>query len=560
MIITGGLISPKDKSFINLFKKQFSQWKMSKHQWLELKIKTLLAEPYLIIENEKKRYLKTGCNDKLKSIIKAEDNFETVELTEVALATLLKKESIEYELATYDDTFDSKSNFEKKLQQCDVIFFSTTFIRDLSELLPIISKVKKSKHKVIVGGALMGILKDDWHPPSYIDVVAIGYGEFLIPCLADWIKSDFKKISPPKNGKVSIKEKCYFVFSGTPLNQSLDFIVKPDWKQNQVDRRQNYRMISYESVRGCPYRCSFCNYPYLFDDTKFRMKSAEKMAKDWLEYSQELNAEYITCLDSLFTLPKSRLIEFCYHLINQGNRFKWICYARADDLADEEVVSLMVKAGVVQVQIGLETGDDRLLKNMSKNTTVEMNSKALINCRKYGLTTVATLIVGFPGETRDSLRRTYEFMKSSPPDFFFIATFSTRVAGVPILNDENKSKFSLVTMENYFTSSPYWKHFSMDCLNAANESRWLLNMLVENKISIDAISFYKNILKFNPEVRAEILELQKRGYNRLKVIRKLFSLLHWSVDFFLRRDLKKVLGNEEKGMKKINSLQTADAY
>lgn len=535
LILTGGLITAKENSFWRLLKKQISQWQESQHQWLELKIKVLLAEPYIFIEREKKKFLRSAPTSELKNFLEREENFDSAELTEVALTTLLKAQKIEYELANYDDAFLATESFAQKREACDVLFFSTTFLRDLSELLPMIKRVATRRHKVVIGGALTGTLRKKWQGDPCVDIVTVGYGEYLIPCLASWIKSDFKTLPEPPYGSIEKREGSLFLISGVPKTLSLDFIEKPDWAQSQKDRNTKYSMISYESVRGCPYRCAFCNYPYLFDDTKFRTKSAVKMAQDWLEYSQELEAPYITCLDSLFTMPKYRLVEFCRKLIEQNNRLKWICYARADDLADESVVQLMVQAGAIQVQIGIESGDDQILKNMNKRTDSVTNSKALENCRKYGLTSVATIIVGFPGETKESVERTYEFLKKSPPDFFFIATFSTRVPGVPILLDENKAKYNLVTMENAYTVSPYWKHESMDCLKAADFSRRLLTNLIQNEVSIDAMSFYKNILRFQPEFRDELLTLQARAARKSLQMKWIFDRIH----SFLNRKLEK---------------------
>ncbi len=541
LILTGGLITAKENSFLRLLKKQLSQWRESQHQWLELKIKVLLAEPYLFIDSEKKRRIKNTKSQALRAFLKSNDNFDSAELTEVALTTLLKNQNIDYELGTYDEAFQGHKDFTEKLKRCDVLFFSTTFLRDLSELLPMVERIKQSHHKVVVGGALTGTLKKKWQGDKSIDIVTVGYGEYLVPALADWMKADFQNLTAPPYGSIEQREACTFLMSGVPPTLSLDFIAKPDWGQSQRDRNTQYNMISYESVRGCPYRCAFCNYPYLFDDTKFRTKSAAKMAQDWLEYSQETSAEYVTCLDSLFTMPKARLIEFCKKLIEQNNKLKWICYARADDLADESVVALMVQAGAIQVQIGIESGDDQMLKNMNKRTDAQTNARALLNCRKFGLTSVATLIVGFPGETKASIERTFEFLKSSPPDFFFIATFSTRVPGVPILLDENKAKYNLVTMENAYTVSPYWQHQTMDCIKAADLSRWLLGQLIENRISIDAMSFYKNILRFDPLLRDELLELQAQAVQNSKKFQWIFNSIHRWLNRRLSRDMEKSL-------------------
>ena len=552
LILSGGVITPKEKSFSALLKKQIGQWKEGANHWLELKVKATVGEPVLVHEKYRRKTIKPGhwkdstkdlsdeLRDELHEFLTSNRNYETPELTEVALASLLAEQGIPYELATYDDLYSGDDDFAAKLNSCGVIFASSTFLRDLSELMPVIRRLKRRGNRIVVGGALMGSIHGEWGGHESIDLVAVGYGELLVPVLADWIKSGFKQIDAPANGKIEEKQHSTFVFGGSPPTLSLDFIEKPDWRRSEADHATRYEMINYESVRGCPYRCAFCNYPYLFADKKFRTKSAGKIAQDWLEYKADHpQLEYITCLDSLFTLPKPRLLELCQTLIDHRSPIKWICYARADDLADEDVVEMMVKAGAIQVQIGIETANVEILKNMNKRTDKETNGRALDNCRKYGLTSVVTLIVGFPGETEATVRETLEFLREHPCDFHFVATFSTRVQGVPILGEEMMKRFDLVSMNTLYTVAPYWHHSSMDCFEATQWSRWLGMKLIEEKISVDSASFYRGILSYKPEFRPWLLDFQIRAWKDAGFVINATNSLHRWIDRRLKSDFGK---------------------
>lgn len=550
LILSGGVITPKEKSFSALLKKQIGQWRAGQHHWLELKVKANVGEPVLVNEKYRRKIIKPGRweheagempdeqRDGLFEFLTSESNYETPELTEVSLAGLLASEGISYELATYDDLYTGDNDFSNKLDRCDVIFASSTFLRDLSELLSLIVRLKRPGKRIVVGGALMGSIHGQWQGHESVDLVAVGYGEMLVPVLADWIKSGFTNVTAPETGRVEEKGLSTFVFSGSPPSRSLDFIERPDWRRSEADHATRYAMINYESVRGCPYRCAFCNYPFLFDDFKFRTKSAKKMAQDWLDYKAEHpQLEYITCLDSLFTIPKARLLEFCQILIDHGSPIKWICYARADDLADEEVVEMMVKAGAIQAQIGIETANAEILSNMNKRVDKEANGRALDNCRKYGLTSVVTLIVGFPGETEATVNETLDFLREHPCDFHFVATFSTRVEGVPILNEANKARFDLVSMNTLYTVAPYWHHSTMDCFEATQWSRYLGLRLVKEKISLDAASFYRGILTYKPEYLPWLLDFQIRAWEDAGAVSKLANVLHRWIDKRLKADL-----------------------
>jgi len=498
------------------------QWLASEHAWLDVKIKLAFAE-FLIH--------KPGVTNQ---------DLWAPDLTEVLLATLLKREGMPYALATCSDLFEKPAVANQFLSETDCVFVSTTFLRDLSELLPLLRKVKRSHNRIIVGGPLASLFADGWDGTRQVDVLAAGYGEFLIPSLVDWMKSGFARLVPPEGGRLVERGGVQILFSGVPPTNNLDFLPTPDWSLSQADHGKRYRMIYYESVRGCPYRCNFCNYPYLFSDNRFRCKSARRMVEEWEHYLNTLELDYITCLDSLFTVPPARLIEFCNTLIERRlNKTKWICYARADDLADEKTTVLMKAAGAHQVQIGLESGDQGQLDNMDKACTVESNARAIDLCRKHGITTVASLIVGFPGESRETLARTLDFLRSHPPDFFFLAPFSTRATGVPMLSASNRARFQLETMNHLRTGAPYWRHRTMSSLEMGNHLRHLHRTIMSEGISLHGALYYHRLLDYQAIERAALLQQQRDVVKTSPMISWIFDKLNTLVDSRLARDTER---------------------
>lgn len=520
LIVTGGLVSGTENSIASSLRKLFAQWRASEHAWLDVKIKLVFAE--FLIHKPKV----------------ANETLWAPDLTEVLLATLLKQQEMRYALATYSDLFDQPRLVEQLLAETDCIFVSTTFLRDLSELGPILGRLKRPHNRLVVGGPLASLLADRWQDAAEVDILAAGYGEFLIPSVVDWMRSGFATLVPPSGGRLVARGATQILYSGVPPTNNLDFLPTPDWALSQADRQKQYRMIYYESVRGCPYRCNFCNYPFLFSDDRFRYKSARRMVEEWQHYRDTLDIEYITCLDSLFTVPRARLTEFCRALIDRRlNDVKWICYARADDLADENTTALMKAAGAHQVQIGLESGDQGQLDNMDKACTVESNARAIDLCRRHGLTTVASLIVGFPGETRETLARTLDFLRHHPPDFFFLAPFSTRATGVPLLTDANRERFQLATANHLRTGAPYWRHRSMSCVEMGTALRDLHRAILSERISLHGALFNHRLLDYRPEERAALLDQQSSITKNSPVAARIFDRLNAIVDSRLARDV-----------------------
>lgn len=540
LIVTGGYLSARDEGLAVALRKQFVQSRHSRHAWFETKVKATIAEPIVMARWHALRH-RHRLSPGLRALVGARDNFATPELTEVVLATALAREGLDFELLTFDDLLRGTAERDRKLRDCTVVFASATFLRDLSELEPLVTRLKRPWNRVVVGGALAGTLHAHWDGSPLVDVLAVGYGERLVPALAAWIRSGFTELQPPEGGRLVRTPHTQFLFSGVPASRSLDDLARPDWALVARRRGARYRMIHYESVRGCPYRCAFCNYPYLFDDTRFRTRSAERMADDWAFYVETMGVEYITCLDSLFTMPRARLVAFCRALLARGVRVKWICYARADDLCDPDVVALMREAGCIQVQIGIESGDQGQLDRMNKRTTVRDNVRALATCRDAGLTTLVSLVVGFPGETAATLRTTCDMLAEAPPDFHFLAAFSTRVATVPILQPEQAQRVGLVTDVNPRTVSPYWRHDTMSCTEVGAHVRWMTRELARRRVSLDASLFYQGILHYTPALRAELLDFQAGALGGHPLLARAFERLHRWIDDRLQRDVARVL-------------------
>lgn len=537
LVITGGLLNEKETSVLRAARKQLLQWRASQSAWLDLKIKLVMAEPMVsgLIE---RKYPWHALPSEVRDYFSRGESIDTPELTEVVLTTLLKQEGMPYATASIDDVFSRSSSMDEMLVQCNCVFLSTTLLRDLSEVVPLLKRLKRPGNRIVLGGALANLLADDWQGVEEVDLLAVGYGELLVPSLVRYIRSGFSELVPPESGRVEQRKWMRVLRSGVPIGKNLDFLATPDWAQTERDYGRPFKMVYYESVRGCPYRCNFCNYPYLFDDTRFRYKSAKKIADDWQRYREETGAEYITCLDSLFTMPRARLTALCNELVKRKIDVKWICYARADDLAKEDIAMMMKEAGAHQVQIGIESGDQNLLNNMDKQCTVEANHQALENCRKLGLTSIISLIVGFPGETLETLERTYRFLEATPPDFYFLATFSTRVANVPVLNSQNRQRFGLRTDQNQHTVAPYWEHNTMSSIDVGNHVRQLNQRLMENKIALNAPLFYNGMLTYQASQREALLKFQFDTAVRHPLVKSGFDLANRWLDKKLRHDVE----------------------
>jgi radical SAM superfamily enzyme YgiQ (UPF0313 family) len=536
LVVTGGLLNEKESSPARALRKQAAQWRASESAWLDLKSKAIIGES-IIHAGWHRLVAGRRLAAEVREYFSRTENMDIPELTEVVLTTLLRAEGIPCEIATIDDVFRDDRQTREKLKTCALVFLSTTLLRDLGEVEPVLQRIIRPHNRIVLGGALASILAEGGAGIPGVDVLAVGYGEMLVPILASYLRSGFRTLSAVPPASVVTGRHSMILRSGVPATRSLDALPTPDWLGAARDHGRRFPLVHYESVRGCPYRCNFCNYPYLFDDEKFRYKSARKIADDWQRYRDELGVEFISCLDSLFTMPRRRLAALCEELVRRQIGVKWICYARASDLADRDIVAMMRDAGAHQVQIGIESGDPQILENMNKQCSIEQNAMALDNCRSVGLTTVVSLVVGFPGENEATLANTYRFLRDHPPDFYFLAIFSTRVAGVPILNEANRARFGLQIDSNARTVAPYWRHSSMTSAEVGRHVRQLNRELIENRVSLNAATFYSGLLRYSASQRHALLEYQRASVNDHRLLSRGFDVLHGWMDRRLAKDM-----------------------
>lgn len=543
LLVTGGLLSVRDKSLVQVLRRQAAAVRASSGAWLDVQVKLLGLEEMLVLGKHRRSlaFRRAPYRDAVERFFDRSLDLDSPELTEVVLLTALAHEGVETSVTTFAEIASDDALRDELLRSHDVVFASSTLLRDLSELDPLLRMLKRPHNRVVVGGALAGILHHEWPGHPCLDVLAVGYGEMLVPSLAAWMRSGFRELVPPPEGRVIEKNGNLVLYGGVPSTKDLDFLPTPDWSLAERAHGRRFRMVHYESVRGCPYRCGFCNYPFLFDDTKFRTKSADRIADDWQRYA-EAGAEYISCLDSLFTMPKRRLVALCEKLIDRKVGLKWLCYARSDDLADRDTVELMKAAGCVEVQIGIESGDQGQLDHMNKRNTVEKNARALRNCREVGITTAVTVILGYPGETEGSLLNTLAFLKDSPPDFYYPAPFNARVEYVPVLQPDSRVRYGIELANDGRSSQPYWRHATMCCSEVGAWYRRFNRELMQERIALHAGLFYDGILTFDARDREALLDFQADALARDRVFSQVFVPIHRWARRRLEDDVARQLG------------------
>src|SRR5450631_2550924 len=166
--------------------------------------------------------------------------------------------------------------------------------------------------------------------------------------------------------------------------------------------------LSFYTSRGCPAQCTFCLWPQTHSGHRWRLRSAQDVANECRSVLENFpGLKEIFFDDDTFNYRKARTIELCAEL--KKLKFTWSCTSRVT--TDYETLKAMKEAGCRLLIVGYESGDQEVLKNIKKGATVERARQFTANCKKLGLKVHGDFIIGLPGETRESIRKTIDFAK-----------------------------------------------------------------------------------------------------------------------------------------------------
>ena len=182
------------------------------------------------------------------------------------------------------------------------------------------------------------------------------------------------------------------------------------------------------SSRGCPYSCSYCDRSVF--RRSFRFNTAEYLYEHLNYLRERFGIRHVNFYDDQFTFKRSRVEQFCHLMIDKPLGMTYNCAVRAEHV-DKELLQLMKAAGCWMVSLGIESGDEHLLSQHRQNANLDLLADTIRTIKACGIRTKGLLMMGLPGETEESIRRSMEYVYSLPIDDFNLAKF-TPFPGSPI--------------------------------------------------------------------------------------------------------------------------------
>jgi anaerobic magnesium-protoporphyrin IX monomethyl ester cyclase len=190
---------------------------------------------------------------------------------------------------------------------------------------------------------------------------------------------------------------------------------------------------------------------------KYRMRSPENVV-DELEYLHKtFNVKKFTFCDDAFTVDQFRTEKLCSEIIKRGLKIEWNCGTRVD-MITKELLLKMKEAGCISVWFGVESGSQKVLDCMNKGISTEQTLRSLSWVREVGLKPVPNVILGFPGETKETAWETIKFVERISPDDVGFYNVATPFPGTPMYDlVKEKGWLRITDFDKYDTTTPVFE-------------------------------------------------------------------------------------------------------
>ena len=268
---------------------------------------------------------------------------------------------------------------------------------------------------VVWGGIHPTIHPEQTVEDASVDYAVRGEGEQTFVDLCRHLEGKLELSKIPglvyrKGGKTIINPERRFM--------DLNDMSPPEWGLFEMERYvddfkvagKNYgRSLPVHSGRGCSYRCAFC-----ISAKRWRPLSASKMLSEVSFLKEKYNLEHIDFIDENFFIDRKRVKDFCEGLLKGGIDVTWFASCRAnyfnDTHVNDEMLSLVRRAGCETIGMGIESGSQRILDLIKKDIRVEDVGRAVRACRKYGIQPICSFMIGLPGEKREDMDKTLDMI------------------------------------------------------------------------------------------------------------------------------------------------------
>ncbi len=360
----------------------------------------------------------------------------------------------------------------QRAQKADLAAITTT-APIYSSALSLANRIKQlnSHTKVVLGGPQATFLDYDSLEASAADAVVRGEGERTVLDIADTIESggvfDFAGVTY-RDADTIVRNP------DRKLLPNLDDIPFPARDLLPMEKYSPPKSTGIISSRGCPFRCIFCASSKLYNKT-FRARSAHNVFE---EVAQLVAQGYknVTMLDDNFMLDKECAFAFADLVEEHHLKFEFSCTGRVDSI-DEELLRRLREIGCNGLFFGVESASDDTLKLIKKGITTDQVMSAFDVLKYHDIPTIASFMIGLPGDDRQNVVDTIDLAKRVRPDFAMFSV-TTPYPGTELYEhiDRYDLEITLDDWSQYTLTTPVVR---TSALSTEDLQRWLVKAYIK---------------------------------------------------------------------------------
>ena len=280
--------------------------------------------------------------------------------------------------------------------------------------------------KVVLGGVHVTVDPDEVMRDKLIDYAVRGEGEFAFRQLLLFLQG---KGTFPQRGVCRQNGTDYVRAERAELIEDLDALKFPAYRlidyprytrlapRRSVDSPRRLPYARIMTSRGCPYQCAFCQVEHISGRT-FRRRGADNVLDEIAWLKEEYGIQSLIVDDDNLFSHRGHAVSLFQGMIDRGLNMPWATISTAVFRLDAELVELMRASGCEYICIAIESGCERVLKNIiNKPVDYEHARQMVAKAKSVGIYVAANFIVGFPTETWDEIRETIRFAEELGTDY-----------------------------------------------------------------------------------------------------------------------------------------------
>lgn len=311
---------------------------------------------------------------------------------------------------------------EKKIREIkpDMVA-STAYTSTAPDALEVLKLAKKINPSVttLIGGVHASFLYREVLENAFVDYVIREEGEETLQELLLALEGG-KAVSGVRG--IAYREGREVVATPSrPFIQDLDSLVPAwdllDWKDYRYFVIPHSRLGAVSTSRGCSHNCAFCSQQKFWHQS-WRGRKPENVVAEIEHLNSTYGVNVFLIPDEYPTSDRGRWEKILDLLIEKDLGAYFLMETRVEDIVrDKDILWKYKKAGVVHIYIGVEATDQETLDLIKKDVKVETGREAIRLIHEHGMITETSFILGFPHETKESVKRTLQLSKIYNPDF-----------------------------------------------------------------------------------------------------------------------------------------------